>query len=226
MRTLTKLAIGSMLALVMSACETAPSNDGASTPTSTNPGTMAPPTPVSASVGADILPDQLYLCPMTSVSNAPGNVQSLKVSNYQKFVSVNGVEVALAPVEKACFSSGFGPRGSKTHKGVDLHNSGPVRVFAGAGGTVREQAYRDDYGNMLVIDHGAGVFTRYAHLESFAPGIETGALLSVGQTVGVMGNTASYRIPRHLHYELLTGQWGVQAGSFALTPVDAFALLP
>jgi len=39
-----------------------------------------------------------------------------------------------------------------------------------------------------------------------------------------MGNTAAYRIPRHLHYEILTGTWGQQAGSFALTPVDPLAL--
>jgi hypothetical protein len=35
-----------------------------------------------------------------------------------------------------------------------------------------------------------------------------------------MGNTASYKIPRHLHYEMLTGEWGAQAKSFALTPID------
>ncbi|MEC7290065.1 MAG: M23 family metallopeptidase, partial [Pseudomonadota bacterium] len=100
-----------------------------------------------------------------------------------------------------------------------------VDVYAGAAGTVREKQYRNDYGNMIVIDHGDGVFTRYAHLESFANGVDVGDNVSLGAHIGVMGNTASYPIPRHLHYEVLTGTWGAQAGSFALTPVDLFARL-
>ena len=45
-----------------------------------------------------------------------------------------------------------------------------------------------------------------------------------GVAGGMMGNTAGYQIPRHLHYEVLTGKWGAQAGSFALTPVDVMSL--
>ena len=44
--------------------------------------------------------------------------------------------------------------------------------------------------------------------------------------IGQMGNTASYPIPIHLHYEVLTGEWGDQAGSFALDAVDILSYLP
>jgi murein DD-endopeptidase MepM/ murein hydrolase activator NlpD len=45
-----------------------------------------------------------------------------------------------------------------------------------------------------------------------------------GEVIGLMGNTASYKIARHLHYEVLLGDWGGQAGSFALKPVDVLSL--
>ncbi len=170
--------------------------------------------------------DRLSVCGSMDISNRPSRVQDLEITNYRPSVRVNGVELAVAPVEAACFSSGFGPRGSSLHKGIDLHNSDPVDVYAAAEGIIKEKLYRDDYGNMLVIDHGNGVFTRYAHLQSFEDGLSVGATLAAGETVGVMGNTASYSIPRHLHYELLTGEWGALSGSFGLTAINIMAQLP
>ena len=76
---------------------------------------------------------------------------------------------------------------------------------------------------MLLIAHGEGVFTRYAHLSSFAPGVVAGARVASGQQIGLMGNTASYAIPIHLHYEILTGDYDTPSASFGLTPVSPFA---
>ncbi|MEM9572284.1 MAG: M23 family metallopeptidase [Pseudomonadota bacterium] len=161
-----------------------------------------------------------------TISNAPTADSHRRITNYRPFVDVNGQQIAVAPVEDGCLSSGFGIRNGRPHKGIDLYHADPVKVFAAAKGTVREKLYRKDYGNMLVIEHGDRLFARYAHLEHFARGIQVGATVNVGQTIGFMGNTASYRIPRHLHYEVLTGDYGTAAGSFHLTPVDLFAKLP
>ncbi|MEL6862574.1 MAG: peptidoglycan DD-metalloendopeptidase family protein [Pseudomonadota bacterium] len=180
-----------------------------------------PPVPSNAA----FLPS-LSICGSMTVSNRPSRLQDLEISNYQPTITINDVELAVAPVEAACFSSGFGPRGSSLHKGIDLHNSDPVAVYAAGDGILKEKLYRDDYGNMLVIDHGNGVFTRYAHLQSFADGLAVGASLSAGEPIGVMGNTASYSIPRHLHYELMTGEWGALSGSFGLTAINIMAQLP
>ena len=133
------------------------------------------------------------------------------------------VKLAAAPVESACLSSSFGPRNGSLHKGLDFFNRDAVPVYAAADGVVRRQRFRNDYGNMIVIDHGSGVFTRYAHLEAFE-NTQEGDTVKAGQPLGLMGNTAGYAIPRHLHYEVLTGEWGFQAGSFALEPVDVMAL--
>lgn len=179
-------------------------------------------TAAAGASGAAVFEDQLTLCPRMSVSNAPPTDASGRVRNYAKIVSVQGVAVAVNPTLGACLSSAFGARGSRMHKGLDLHaaNGGPV--FAGGDGVVIERKYRDDYGNMLLIDHGNGVYTRYAHLSNFADGIVLGARVTAGQQLGLMGNTASYRIPVHLHYELLLGDYNNPRGSFGLTPHSPF----
>ncbi|MCR9269671.1 MAG: M23 family metallopeptidase [Hyphomonadaceae bacterium] len=212
--------------LIVPACSTTETTDQSASDPGSNAAISTPNTPPASTPVSDTFMQNLYLCPLTSVSNAPEPTDNLKILDYQPVTMVNGVQLAVAPVEKGCFSSGFGPRSGRVHKGIDLHNARAVDVFAAADGVVRRKTYRDDYGNMLVIDHGAGVFTRYAHLESFADGLAEGTPVTSGKTIGVMGSTASYRIPRHLHYEVLTGEWGAQAGSFALDPVDLFAALP
>lgn len=174
---------------------------------------------------ANPFPKTLSVCPSMTISNAPTSASTLEITGYRQLIAVNGVDVAIAPIEEGCLSSGFGIRAQRLHKGIDYHYREPVEIYAAAKGVVRERKYRDDYGNMLVLEHESGVFTRYAHLQSFADGVEIGVTLNVGEPIGMMGNTAGYRIPIHLHYEVLVGEWADQAGSFALTPVDMFAKL-
>jgi murein DD-endopeptidase MepM/ murein hydrolase activator NlpD len=164
----------------------------------------------------------LALCPRMTVSNAPPADAARQLSNYAPVVLVNGVAIAAAPTREACLSSGFGVRNGRGHKGIDLHNGTGGPVLAAGAGVVIEKKYRNDYGNMLLIDHGRGVYTRYAHLSNFADGIVVGARVTAGQQIGLMGNTASYRIPVHLHYELLLGNYTNPRGSFGLTPHSPF----
>ncbi|MEM7328449.1 MAG: M23 family metallopeptidase [Pseudomonadota bacterium] len=238
-----QLVLVSTLALCLAACSTQSSpnttnetNTPAPTPREpapeTPPAIAAPPSPkpdlgpASEAASQSVFPTVMFLCPRMTVSNAPTAGPDLKISHYQPTVTINGVTLAVAPVEAGCVSSGFGPRNGRAHKGIDLHSSEPVSVFAAADGRIREKIYRDDYGNMLVIQHADGVFARYAHLESFAGDFRVGDTVESGQVIGIMGNTASYSIPRHLHFEVLTGEWGVMTGAFGLTPVDIFAHLP
>jgi murein DD-endopeptidase MepM/ murein hydrolase activator NlpD len=164
----------------------------------------------------------LTLCPRMAVTNAPPADPARALTNYAPVVRVSGVAIAAAPTREACLSSGFGPRSGSVHKGIDLHNATGGPVLAAGDGVVIEKKYRNDYGNMLLIDHGRGVYTRYAHLSNFADGIVVGARVRAGQQIGLMGNTASYRIPVHLHYELLLGDYNNPRGSFGLTPHSPF----
>ncbi|WP_181763965.1 M23 family metallopeptidase [Streptomyces albidus (ex Kaewkla and Franco 2022)] len=76
------------------------------------------------------------------------------------------------------------------------------RVFASAGGKVLASYYSTDtgYGNTIVIGHGDGWQTRYAHLK--ARDVKKGATVKVGQRIGQVGkSSAKYDITAHLHYE-------------------------
>lgn len=178
-----------------------------------------PPRPVQ---GGGAFEASLALCPGMTVSNAPAADASRMVRDYKPTVNVNGVAIATAPTNGACLSSAFGARGGRMHKGLDLHSGDGGPILAAGAGVVVERKYRDDYGNMLLIDHGNGVYTRYAHLSNFADGIVLGARVTAGQQLGLMGNTANYRIPVHLHYELLLGDYNNPRGSFGLTPHSPF----
>jgi murein DD-endopeptidase MepM/ murein hydrolase activator NlpD len=172
-----------------------------------------------------VFPLTMSVCPGMTVANRPATDANLMITDFRPFVQVNGkVTLATAPVQTACFSSGFGARSFGNHKGIDFYSPDAVDIYAAAAGVVREKTYRDDFGNMLVIDHGDGVFTRYAHLRDFTAGLAEGGKVKPGDVIGQMGHTSKYNVANHLHYEVLTGEWGAQAGSFALTPVDPMKL--
>ena len=154
-----------------------------------------------------------------SVSNAPLNTAGV-VNAFKPLVQVKDVRIATFPTPGACMSSGYGPRSDRLHKGLDYHADIGVPVLAGGDGEIVEMKYRDDYGNMILIDHGDGVYTRYAHLASFGRGLMPGVSVRAGEQLGLMGNSASYQIPMHLHYELLLGDYGNPKGSFGLQPAD------
>lgn len=166
--------------------------------------------------------DQVRLCPKMTVSNHPPTLPTGVVVGDPRRITVQGVALMVNPTQGACLASGFGPRGGKVHRGIDYHAPEGVDVFAGGDGVVKEKKYRPDYGNMVLIDHGNGVYTRYAHLSSFDRSIALGATVKLGQRIGLMGNTADYRIPIHLHYELLLGDYNTPKGSFGLTARSPF----
>lgn len=180
----------------------------------------APPPP---SITADAASD-LFLC-LNRISNAPAADAENKVVGYTPTISVNGVALISLPATKSCLSSGFGPRGSsgKLHKGVDFFSDTGGDVLASADGTIVEALYRDDYGYMAVIDHGDGVYTRYAHLKRFGPGVTEGSNVAAGQVLGPIGDSGAYTSVVHLHYEILTGDFNTPKRSFGLTPVDPIA---
>jgi len=166
-----------------------------------------------------VFPVNLELCPRMAVSNAPASANGL-VAGYRQIVQVNDARIATFPTPGACLSSGYGPRNDRLHKGLDFHASIGLPVLAGGDGQILEIKYREDYGNMVLIDHGGGVYTRYAHLASFGRGLSPGVSVRAGDPLGLMGNSASYQIPIHLHYELLLGDYNTPQASFGLEPAN------
>ncbi len=102
-------------------------------------------------------------------------------------------------------TSGFGYRsdpvtgGSSFHSGIDISNSHSTPVYATADGRVSSLGYRGSYGKILIIDHGYGYQTYYAHLSGYA--VSSGQQVSRGEIIGYMGNTGR-TTGSHLHYEV------------------------
>ena len=88
---------------------------------------------------------------------------------------------------------------SELHKGLDI--AGPVGtpVVASADGRITFAGERGAFGRMVVIDHGHGMTTRYAHLDTLLK--EAGETVRRGERIGLMGNTGRSTGP-HLHYEV------------------------
>lgn len=87
---------------------------------------------------------------------------------------------------------------------IDLNRDGDLgdTVVASYGGTVKTSTYSSNtgYGNYIVIDHGGGWETLYAHLQSRS--VSAGQSVQIGQKIGAVGNSsAKYDLAPHLHYE-------------------------
>ena len=178
------------------------------------------PAPVSSATdnGGDIV-----LCPGMNIANAPRADANGLVRQAGAKVRYKGVDLLLMPATKSCLSSGYGNRNGRLHKGVDYHTQENGMVLAAGDGVIAEAVSRSDYGNMIVIDHGNGVYTRYAHLARFGSGVREGASVASGQVLGPIGTSGASRVI-HLHWEILEGDISAQAGSFGLEPVNPFSL--
>jgi murein DD-endopeptidase MepM/ murein hydrolase activator NlpD len=95
-------------------------------------------------------------------------------------------------------TSGYGMRWGRLHAGVDIAAPSGTTVRAAASGNVIYAGVMGGYGNIVVIDHGGGMATAYAHLSSIWAG---GGSVSQGQGIGAVGCTGSCTGP-HLHFEV------------------------
>ena len=164
----------------------------------------------------------LKLCDGMGVSNSPPADGERWILNYKPVILVGEVVLVTAPANDVCLASGFGPRAGRPHNGIDLTSRPPGMIYAAAPGRVIEARNSSGYGLQVLLDHGKGVYTRYAHLDSFDAGLQLGSSIGFGQPVGMMGATGNAEGP-HLHYEVLTGNYDNPSASKGLTPVDPFA---
>ena len=90
-----------------------------------------------------------------------------------------------------------------SHTGIDVAASTGVPIYAARGGQVIMSEYGAganwSYGNFVVIDHGDGTTTLYAHMSSRA--VSEGGMVTQGQTIGYVGTTGS-STGNHLHLEV------------------------
>ncbi len=114
----------------------------------------------------------------------------------------------------------YGPRPDKPlpgvnefHRGTDVAATCGTAVFAATGGIVVEARPNGGYGNWILIDHGSGVATGYAHLDPGGTFVSPGETVSAGQPIGAVGSTGA-STGCHLHYEVRLGGVAVDAVPF------------
>ncbi|CAJ0902485.1 hypothetical protein R20233_04782 [Ralstonia sp. LMG 32965] len=111
----------------------------------------------------------------------------------------------VRPVATGYDSSGFGTRidpftGRRTqHDGVDFVGPVGTPIVAAAGGVVVASEFHHEYGNMIDIDHGNGLKTRYAHASKVF--VKVGDIVKAGERIALIGRTGRATGP-HLHFEV------------------------
>ena len=114
--------------------------------------------------------------------------------------SGSGVSAAglIWPVSGSLTSS-YGWRWGRMHEGLDIAVPAGTPVVAAAAGTVIQAGWFGGYGNIVVIDHGNGLATAYAHNSTVAVGV--GQAVGQGQVVAYAGSTGNSSGP-HVHFEV------------------------
>jgi murein DD-endopeptidase MepM/ murein hydrolase activator NlpD len=105
---------------------------------------------------------------------------------------------ALVWPANGVLTSTFGWRWGAMHQGIDIGAANGSPIYAADSGTVFYAGWMGGYGNIILIDHGGGRVTAYAHQSGFAV---RGGGVGRGQVIGYVGNTGDSTGP-HLHFEL------------------------
>ena len=109
------------------------------------------------------------------------------------------------PVKEAFLGSPFGHRSDPIvgqramHEGIDFNAETGTPVVAAADGVVLSAGWQSDFGNMVEVDHGDGLTTRYAHLSRM--NAKAGSLVKRGERIGAVGSTGR-STGSHLHFEV------------------------
>ncbi len=109
------------------------------------------------------------------------------------------------PADVLMMSSGFGYRSDPftgsgaMHAGLDFRGPIGTPILAAAPGRISFVGQKSGYGNVVEVDHGQGIMTRYAHLSGFSA--KVGAQVAAGQQIAKMGSTGR-STGSHLHFEV------------------------
>lgn len=117
-------------------------------------------------------------------------------------------------------SSGFAKRTfngvTEFHKGIDIPANAGANIYAANAGTVVTATYHYSYGNYVIIDHGGGQATLYAHCSKIL--VKVGDKVKQGDVIAKVGTTG-YSSGNHLHFE-------VRINGVAVNPLDGYVVKP
>ena len=105
----------------------------------------------------------------------------------------------VSPIKGATVSSNYGPRRGGFHHGIDFAAPRGTDVYAARAGRVVFRGRRKRFGRLIIIDHGGGVQTYYAHLSGY--NVREGKKVKRGQKIGRVGKSGRAS-GYHLHFEV------------------------
>lgn len=138
--------------------------------------------------------------PESAQSDTSKTMQNEKAAPADTQAAIPSIWPISGPV-----TSNFGWRnspwdgGGELHQGIDIANNLGMPVVAAADGEVTTSGWIEGYGNLVEINHGNGIATRYGHNSQLAVG--TGQHVKKGQVISLVGSTGKSTGP-HLHYEI------------------------
>lgn len=145
-----------------------------------------------------------------------------------KRVGVEASLPSLNPVNYPYLSSSYGWRRhpisgrSAMHEGLDFAAPKGTPIYAASGGVVVEARFHSGYGNMVEINHGNGVITRYAHASKL--NVKPGDLVEKGQMIARVGSTGQ-STGSHLHFEVRMAGHPLNPALFLAKPERSDAVL-
>ncbi len=108
--------------------------------------------------------------------------------------------VFISPLESYVVTSPYGYRWGRLHKGIDISAGYGATVMASDGGVVTFAGWSGSYGNTVIIDHGDGCTTRYAHNSELL--VSAGQYVSQYEAIALLGSTGNSTGP-HVHFEIM-----------------------
>ncbi len=159
----------------------------------------------------------LVVLPAATAAHAAGEGQDAQFATlYSAWVNMDGAEAQKSgttkssipsrePVESMALTSSFGVRNDpfngrhRMHQGIDIPGALGTPVYATADGVVERAEWAGGYGNLVELNHGNGMQTRYGHLSKVIA--QPNERVRRGQLIGLMGSTGR-STGSHLHYEV------------------------
>lgn len=142
---------------------------------------------VNSPVSVDLFSDKKIITEKKEIFKATPNIVMGNIPNGSPLLG------------ELSYSSPFGKRGKRQHRGVDLRAAKGTPIIATANGVIEFAGYDGAYGKKIVIDHGFGVKTLYAHLNEIS--VKKNDRVTKEEILGKTGRTGRVTGP-HLHYEV------------------------
>lgn len=170
----------------------------------TGTGTAKQESPYARTLSALSNPDDTFGLLRTLLEGLESRLQSVR-TNVEKRNALAAATPSIWPAQ-GWLTSTMGPRtdpltgDADYHGGLDIAGEKGQPVYATAAGVVMQAGFSGGYGNLIVLDHGFGLETRYGHLSAFL--VHQGDHVKRGEMIGRLGSTGR-TTGAHLHYEVM-----------------------